>query len=305
MGCRLEMKKRFSANRVEEVATAYFFLFPFILLWILWFLMPLLQSVNMSFYDFSFIKPEETVFVGLNNYTKLLMDPYFWNATRNTLIFVFITVPAIAALALPIAYVLNKKICARTFFRTMYYLPYVISPIAVTTVFMYLFVRGSLLSKFFSLLGIPDVTWFTNVNLALPFVMMIFVWQEIGFYIVIYLSGLQTIPEQIYESATIDGANNMRIFFSIILPMIKPTLIFGITYSIINAFQVFDQIAAISQGRTLGSPAGATSTMVTFFYSNAFQYYDMGYGCAGAIVLFLLILVVSLIQKKIIGSDEI
>lgn len=297
-------KMKLGADKANEVVTAYLFLLPFLLIWALWFFLPLLQSFNMSFYDFSFVKPESTAFVGLKNYQKLLRDSYFWSAVRNTLLFVVITVPATAAISLPIASILNQKIVGRSFFRTTYYLPNVISSIAVTTVFMYLFVKGAPLSRFFAKLGLPDVTWFTDVKLALFFVMIIYVWQVVGFYIVIYLSGLQNISPDIYEAATMDGASASQTFFKVTIPMLKPTLVFGMTYSIINAFQVFDQIAAISQNRTLGSPAGATSTMVTFFYSNAFQYYDMGYGSAGAVVLFLLILIVSLIQKKIIGSDE-
>lgn len=295
------MRKKASKLRIEEVVTAYLFLLPFLVLWIVWFLMPLIQSINMSLYDFSFIKPEAAMFVGIDNYQKLFRDPYFWKATGNTLFFVAVTVPATLALSLPVAAILNSKIRGRTFFRTAYYMPNVISSIAVATVFMYLFVKGSFCSKLLSVLGLPDVTWFTDVGLALPFVMIIYVWQVTGFYVVIYLAGLQTISTDVYEAAKIDGAGTGALFFRITVPLLRPTLVFGLTYSVINSFQVFDQIAAISQNRTLGSPAGATSTMVTFFYSNAFQYYDMGYGCAAAIVLFVLILVVSLIQKKLVS----
>lgn len=151
--------------------------------------------------------------------------------------------------------------------------------------------------------GFPDVTWFTDVKLALPFVMMIYIWQVSGFYIVIYLSGLQTISPDLTEAAKIDGADHIQIFFRITIPLLKPTLFFGMTYSIISAFQVFDQIVAVSQNK-LGSPAGATSTMVTYFYANAFQYYDMGYGCAAAIVLFILIMLVSVAQKKLMNDGE-
>lgn len=195
------------------------------------------------------------------------------------------------------------KIRARTLFRTAYYMPNVISSIAVATVFMYLFVQGGICTRVLHFFGFPDVTWFTDVKLALPFVMMIYIWQVSGFYIVIYLSGLQTISPDLTEAAKIDGADHIQIFFRITIPLLKPTLFFGMTYSIISAFQVFDQIVAVSQNK-LGSPAGATSTMVTYFYANAFQYYDMGYGCAAAIVLFILIMLVSVAQKKLMNDGE-
>lgn len=298
-------KFKISKDRMEEYITAYLFLLIFIITWILWFLIPLIQSVNISFYNFSFVNPKENAFVGMNNYVRLFSDKYFWLAVKHTMIFVIVTVPTVTIISLPIAVLLDKKIKARGIFRTIYYIPNVISTIAVTTLFMYLFVQNGMLSKFFSYLGLPDTTWFTDVKLALPFIMLIYIWQYIGFYIVIYLSGLQNISEQIYEAAKVDGANGIQTFFNITIPLLKPTLLFALTYSVISSFQVFDQIAAVSQNRVLGTPAGATSTMVTFFYSNAFQYYDMGYGSAAAVILFLLILIVSIIQKKAIGSDEI
>lgn len=298
------MKKcRQTLSRRKEIATAYLFLLPFIITWVVWSVLPLIQSLNMSLYDFSFIHPDQTEFIGFANYKKLFANEDFWNAARHTVQFVIVTVPVTLAVSLPIAGLLNAKIRARTLFRTAYYMPNVISSIAVATVFMYLFVQGGICTRVLHFFGFPDVTWFTDVKLALPFVMLIYVWQVSGFYIVIYLSGLQTISPELTEAAKIDGADNIQIFFRITIPLLKPTLVFGMTYSVISAFQVFDQIVAVSQNK-LGSPAGATSTMVTYFYANAFQYYDMGYGCAAAIVLFILIMIVSVAQKKLMNDGE-
>lgn len=296
-------KRRQTLSRRKEIATAYLFLLPFIITWVVWSVLPLIQSLNMSLYDFSFIHPDQTEFIGLANYKKLFANEDFWNAARHTVQFVIVTVPVTLAVSLPIAGLLNAKIRARTLFRTAYYMPNVISSIAVATVFMYLFVQGGICTRVLHFFGFPDVTWFTDVKLALPFVMLIYVWQVSGFYIVIYLSGLQTISPELTEAAKIDGADNIQIFFRITIPLLKPTLVFGMTYSVISAFQVFDQIVAVSQNK-LGSPAGATSTMVTYFYANAFQYYDMGYGCAAAIVLFILIMIVSVAQKKLMNDGE-
>ena len=291
-------------DRFEEISTAYLFLLPIAVMWIAWFFLPLIQSFSMSLYDYNMLRPQNAFFVGLANYKRLFMDDYFWVAVRHTILFVLITVPACVIISLPIACLLNLQIKARVFFRAAYYVPNVVSSIAVTTVFMYLFVLNGVLTNFFTLFGINNVTWFANIGLALPFVMIIYVWQWAGFYIIIYLSGLQTISAEIFESAKIDGANAIQVFFRIIVPMLKPTLTFGLTYSIIMSFQVFDQIAALSQTQPLGSPAGATSTMVTFFYSQSFRYFNMGYGCAAAIMLFLLIIIVSLIQRRLTGTDE-
>ena len=181
-------KRRWTLSRRKEIATAYLFLLPFIITWVVWSVLPLIQSLNMSLYDFSFIHPEQTKFIGIGNYKKLFANGDFWIAVRHTIQFVVITVPVTLAVSLPIAGLLNSKIRARTLFRTAYYMPNVISSIAVATVFMYLFVQGGICTRVLHFFGFPDVTWFTDVKLALPFVMMIYIWQVSGFYIVIYLS---------------------------------------------------------------------------------------------------------------------
>lgn len=217
-------KRRWTLSRRKEIATAYLFLLPFIITWVVWSVLPLIQSLNMSLYDFSFIHPEQTKFIGIGNYKKLFANGDFWIAVRHTIQFVVITVPVTLAVSLPIAGLLNSKIRARTLFRTAYYMPNVISSIAVATVFMYLFVQGGICTRVLHFFGFPDVTWFTDVKLALPFVMMIYIWQVSGFYIVIYLSGLQTISPDLTEAAKIDGADHIQIFFRITIPLLKPTL---------------------------------------------------------------------------------
>lgn len=290
-------KRHITKNRLEEQLTAYLFVIPMVILWIQWFAVPFIQAFNMSFYDFSFANPEATKFVGLQNYLDILQDPYFWVAFRHTFIFVIVTVPMAVVISVPIAAILNSKIRCRGLFRTIMYMPNVVSSIAVTTVFMYLFVQNGFITKALTFFGVPNVTWYTDVKLALAFIMIIYLWQVSGFYIVIYLSGMQGISNEIYDASKVDGANAFQTLMKITVPLLRPTLFFGITYSIISAFQVFDQIAALCNNSVLGSPAGATSTLVTYFYSYSFHYYKMGYGCAAAIILFGFIMVVSVVQQ--------
>lgn len=290
-------KRKITKDKIEEQLTAYLFIIPLIVLWIIWFAVPFVQAFNMSFYEFSFANSESAVFVGLQNYITILRDPYFWIAFRHTILFVAVTVPLTVIISVPIAAVLNSKIRCRGLFRTIMYMPNVVSSVAVTTVFMYLFVQNGFITKILTVLGFPNVTWYTNVKLALAFVMIIYLWQVSGFYIIIYLSGMQGISNEIYDASKVDGANAFQTLLRITVPLLRPTLFFGITYSIINAFQVFDQIAALCNNSVLGSPAGATSTLVTYFYSYSFHYYEMGYGCAAAIILFAFIMFFTVIQQ--------
>lgn len=199
----------------------------------------------------------------------------------------------------------NSKIKARGVFRTAFYTPYVLSAVAVATVFMYFFVKGGAVSSLLSSFGFPDVTWYANVNLAMPFIGILYIWQMVGFYMIYYLSGLQTIPSDIYEAAQIDGASNVQRFFGITIPNLKPTTFLVLTYGIIQAFQLFDQISVItSSNGGLGSPAGATSTLLTYFYIQSFKYYKMGYGSAIAMVLFIIILLISVVQRNLINLED-
>ena len=190
--------KTLARSRRSEEITAYLFLLPVTVLWFVWFLIPTAYSMFISLYKYSFVAVSQNHFVGLDNYIRALTDPAFYKALRNTLFLTFVAVPAQSLIAFVLAMALNLKIKFRDIFRTIYYVPYVVSTIAVTTVFMYLFVKGSPLNKFFSLLGFDNVTWYVDFKLALPFITIVYVWQQIGFYIVIFLSGLQTVPNELY-----------------------------------------------------------------------------------------------------------
>lgn len=290
----------------EENRTGLLFILPAAICWFLWFVVPFVQSVYISFFDYSYTKPDQKAFVGLANYIKMFHDRKFYLSLKNTLLFVIIVVPIMTIFSLILAMILNKKFKARGAFRTIYFIPYTLAPVAIATVFMYLFVKGGLITKLLSFVGFKDTTWYADIKLAMPFIGIMFVWQLVGFYMIYYLSGLQTISEQVYEAADIDGAAGFKKFWYITLPLLKPTTYLVITYSIIQAFQIFDQIAAVtSASGGLGSPAGATNTLLTYFYLNSFKYYKVGYGSSVAVVLFLLILLVSIVQKNLSKADEI
>lgn len=287
-----------------EVFTAVCFLLPAVFMWIYWFFIPAVKSMRLSFYDYSFITPERTQFVGLANFFRLFRDRAFLKALQHTFLMVAVVVVLLAVIAFLIAVLLDGKLKGKTFFRTTYYMPYVISSVAVSIFFMYFFIKDGIGTKLFTLFGFDNTTWFTSTKYALLLVIIIYVWQQIGFYMILYISGLQNISAELYEAGRIDGTNKVQSVWYITLPLVKPTTYLVITLGMINAFQIFDQIAAISKQSPLGSPAGSTSTVVTFLYQQSFSYMDMGYGSAAAMVLLAIIFLLSLVRMFISKEGE-
>lgn len=297
-------RKRFSLRKESSFA-AVLFLAPALLSLGIWFVYPLFQAIYISFHDFNFMFKDRATFVGLENYATMFKDPEFYLGLRHTLLFVVIVVPVQTFLALMLATLVNQKLKGRGFFRTVYYMPYVLSAVAVATVFTYFFVKGQGLAGLLAHLGFKDVTWPADVNLAMPFIGILYIWQMLGFYMIYYLSGLQTIPSEVYEAAQIDGAGRVQTFFYVTVPNLKPTTFLVVTYGIIQSFQLFDQISVVTvNSGGLGSPAGATTTLLTFFYVQSFKLYKMGYGSAIAMALFIIILIVTVIQRRLIKLED-
>jgi len=296
--------KKYNFN--SDTVTGLLFIAPFLILWGVFFFYPFMQSFFLSFQNFDFLAPERSVWIGMANYMRLFtQNAEFLNALMHSVLIVIVAVPVQSLFALILAILLNNRIKGRSIFRAICVIPNITSGIAVATIFMVLFRKNAIFTKFFTYLGFPNETWFANVNLALPFVIILYIWQQIGFFMIIYLAGLQNIPIHYYEAATIDGANGYERFWYITLPSLKPITFFVVSVGTINAFQIFDQVVAISRYGVLGQPVGATSTLLTFFYQHGFRYTeDMGLGSAAVIVFFFIILSVTIIQKKILGDNE-
>ncbi len=296
--------KKLRKEKYSEWITGYIFIAPIIILMTVWFYYPLINAFITSFYDANITKMNGMEFVGLANYINVLKDGEFYNSLKISFIMVIVAVPLQLIVSLVLAAVLHTIINAKTFFRTVYYLPYVTSTVAVTTIFMYLFSQGGIASKIFVKFGLPDTSWHFDVNMALPFMIILCVWTYVGFYVVAYMAGMQSIPEELYEAGTVDGANFIQRFLYITVPMLKPTTTLVLLSGTIYVLQFFDQPYAMAKGGALGSPAGATSTAVIFVYNQAFKLYHIGYGSAAAFVIFTLILIITVVQKFIIEREE-
>lgn len=302
-------KKLLLKPKVSEAIAGYAFLMPVIILMSTFLIYPIIYSFNLSFKDFSFFNPDDAKWVYLDNYINLFKDSEFLLAFKNTILIVIVVVPVTAFLSLIMAVLVNQKIKGRTFFRVSFFLPNVTSTVAIGTIIGFLFRQDSFITRFFSrVFGTANVSWFADVKLALPLVMIATIFTFSGFYMLIYLAGIQEIPEECYEAAEIDGAGSLKKFWYITMPMLRPTHFLVFIMLMINSFQAFDHsyvISTFGNSTIVGGPAGATSTIVTFLYTNAFKYFKMGYASAAAFVLFVVIFIFTIIQKRFFESPDV
>lgn len=256
------------------------------------YILPVLSSLVLSFAKWDLLTPIQ--WIGMGNYLAALADPTVQQALRNTLTFILGYLPAVVAGGLGLALLLNRKLKGRTVFRAIYFVPVVTSWVAVSLVWKWLLnPQYGLINYGLSLLGITGPGWLFDPNWAMPGVILTTVWKDIGFVAVIYLAGLQDIPENIREAAALDGAGPWQVFRFVTVPLLAPTTFFVTTISLISSFQVFDQVFVM----TGGGPVGATTTMVQLIYKNAFSYSAMGYASAISWILFALIFSVTVIQN--------
>ncbi len=255
---------------------------------------PVLAAIGISFTDWDVITPP--VFAGLDNYKKLVGDPTFSKALLNTLYYVGVMVPISTVLALLFAFLLNQKLRAVTWYRTAYFLPVVSSTVAVALVWSWIYAKDfGLLNFLLRQIGLDPIGWLSSITWAMPAVIIMGIWGNLGAGIVIFLAGLQSIPESYYEAGDVDGANGFQKFFRITVPLITPSLFFYFIITMIDAFQTFESIYIM----TRGGPVNSTTTIVYYIYRNGFRNFKMGYASSQAIVLFLVIMVLTLIYWKL------
>jgi multiple sugar transport system permease protein len=279
-------------RRRREALAAYLFLSPWIIGFIVFLAGPMIASMFLSFTQYKVIKPP--VWVGIENYTRMFTDDLFYHSLRVTVTYTFLAVPLGVIIGLAIAMLLSQKVIASGVFRTIFYLPSVISGVAVAIVFAWIFnYRFGILNYFLSLLGIPGPNWLGHPRYTLGAFVIMSLWG-IGGTVVIFLAALQGVPQSLYEAAMIDGANVWAKFRTITLPMISPAILFVLIVGVIGTFQTFTQ-AYIMTG---GGPANATMFYILYLYKNAFNWFEMGYASALAWVLFAIILVLTLLLMR-------
>lgn len=274
--------------------TAYLFLLPNIIGFVAFTLIPILVACGLCFVKWDFANPME--FIGMRNFTRLFRDEGFHISLWNTIYFTALSVPITIISALGLAMLLHQKLKGMKWFRTIFFFPEISSMIAVAVVWNMLFhpTMGPI-NNILRIIGIQNPPqWTSSVVWALPAVILMTIWKQVGYYMVIYLAGLQSIPEQLYEAATIDGANGWQRFWNITIPMLSPSTFLISVLLIINSFKVFDQIVIMTDG----GPGRATYMLVYYIYIQAFQYFRFGYASAIAMAMFALVLIITIIQFR-------
>jgi len=284
------------------------FVAPALALIAAFFAAPVLASLLLSFTDFdvyAVARPDRLRLVGLENYRRLLDDSRFWLAFRNTAYFVLVGGPLSIAVSLAAALLLDARLARfRGFFRSVLFLPVVTTLVAVAVVWRYLYhPRLGLLNHLLGYVGVDPIDWLGDPAWAMPAIILLAVWKNFGFNMVVFLAGLQSVPARLYEAARLDGAGAWQQFRGVTLPLLRPTLVFVTIMTGIGYFQLFAEPYVMTQG----GPAGATLSVVLLMYEEGFRWWNMGYGAAVAFVLFAVILALTLLQlmwqgRKLMGG---
>jgi len=285
-----------NALSLREAVTAWTFVSPSLVLLLIFTAAPLLFALYLSFHSWNLLEPAKP-FVALRHYIDLAGDSLFWNAAKNTAVY-SLYVPVTMALALAVAMLLNRRIKGVALLRAIFFLPYITSFVAISIVWQWMYDPDfGLFNWALGLVGLGPFPWLNSPTTALMALILMAVWIHIGFQMVIFLAGLQAIPNELYEAATIDGAGTWRKFWRITLPLLRPTTFFVLVTSIIGSFQVFTFVYVMTEG----GPLHATDVIVYHIYQNAWQFLRMGYASAMSWVLFAVIFLITLLQFRLLG----
>jgi len=297
------MKKILNKIKRSRNIKALIYLFPALLVLGVFQFYPIFKALAMSFYTkFDYISGD--VFeVGLDNFHYVLTDPDFFLALRNTSIFVFFAVPLSIGLALIFAVILNSNIKLKGLFRSIYFIPFVTSMVAVSIVWRWMLNKQyGLINAILLTFGIPKVSWLTDPKMTIPILIAISIWKGLGYKIIIFLAGLQNIDEKYYLAAKIDGASSFQRFKNITIPLLKPTLIFLFITSAIGAFKTFDEIFIMYSQKP--GPLKSGLTIVYYIFIKFYRHWQFSISAAAALILFLIILIFTILQFKLSGKKS-
>ena len=271
--------------------TPYLFLLPAAAVLIVFFFIPFFQTFGLSFFDYSssLYNPN---FVGADNYIKLFKEPVFYKVMFNTFMYLVIAVPFLVTFPLFLAILINQKIRGITLYKILLYLPVIVSIVVAAIAFKWLYAGQGILNYILSLFHIKSIGWLVDTKWALFSVALVTIWKGIGYYMMIYLASLMSVPQDLYEACDIDGANFITKHLTVTIPHIMPTIALVSTISTISAMKVFAEIYVM----TKGGPLNSTKTIVYYIYERAFENLDLGYASALAVVLLVVVLGFSLIN---------
>ena len=266
-------------------------MFPALIVLIVFFFIPFFQTIELSFFDYS-NSLYEPKFCSLNNYIKLFQEPIFYKVIFNTLMYLIIAVPFLVIFPLFLAILINQKIRGITLYKILLYLPVIISIVVAAIAFKWLYSAQGILNYILSFFHISQIGWLVDTKYALFSVALVTIWKGIGYYMMIYLAALMSVPQDLYEACEIDGANFIIKHLTVTIPHIMPTIALVSTISTISAMKVFAEIYVM----TKGGPLNSTKTIVYYIYECAFENLDLGYASAMAVILLIIVMIFSLIN---------
>jgi putative chitobiose transport system permease protein len=277
--------------------TPYFFLAPALAVLSLGVFWPALQAFYLSFTRYEVDLRQAPIWIGTENFRRLWFDPVFWRTLGNTIIYLVGVVPVLVLAPLGLAILVNQKLAGVRWFRAAYYTPVIISMVVAGIAWKWLYANNGLFNQILTGLGLiqTSIPWLTSPQLAQFSVMAVTVWKGLGYYMVIYLAGLQGIPGDLYEAASIDGSDGLQKHWDITVPLMRPYLILVAVISAISATKVFEEIYILTQG----GPLNSSKTIVYYLYEKAFQELEISYACTIGLVLFLVIFTLSILNLKV------
>jgi len=289
---KVAANRRKKAGRLDEDKIGYLLIAPFYIFLLVFVLIPIIINLYLSFTNYNLTDAD---WVGLRNYLNLFSDTFFHVALKNTVVYTFFTLLFTMGIGLMLALVLNRKLAGLSFLRTGFFMPHITSMVAVSMIWLWVYEPShGLANSFLDFVGIKKIQWLFDESWAMPSVIFMSVWKFVGYNMVIYLAGLQSIPSHLYEAASVDGAGPVRQFFSVTIPMLSPVTFFLFITGLINNFNVFEQIQIL----TGGGPMNSTTTLVHQIYNRAFNDFQMGYAAALSMVLLAIIAFITIVNFK-------
>lgn len=269
----------------------YLFLLPAGIVLLIFFFIPFFQTISLSFLNYSnnIYNPS---FAGLENYVQILHNPIFYKVMWNTLLYLVVAVPILAIIPLFLAILINQKIKGITLYKILIYLPVIVSIVVAAIAFKWLYAQQGILNYILNVMHINSIGWLTDPKYAIYSVIIVTIWKGIGYYMMIYLAALMSVPKELYEACDIDGANFLTKHLTVTVPHIMPTIALVTTISSISAMKIFAEIYVM----TKGGPLNSTKTIVYYIYEKAFENLDLGYASAMAVMLLIIVMAFSLVN---------
>ena len=269
----------------------YLFLLPAVVILLIFFFIPFFQTIGLSFFDYSnnIYNPN---FIGIKNYIEIFKNPVFYKVMLNTIIYLIVAVPILAIFPLFLAILINQKIRALTMYKILIYLPVIVSIVVAAIAFKWLYAQDGILNYFMQLFHLSKIGWLTDPKYAIYSVIILTIWKGIGYYMMIYLASLMSVPKELYEACDIDGANFIQKHLTVTVPHLMPTIALVTTISSISAMKIFAEIYVM----TKGGPLNSTKTIVYYIYEKAFENLDLGVASAMAVLLLIIVMAFSLVN---------